>query len=580
MTAISLALYSHLEAVTSTREAASFNVRNATSLALAAALADDTAVCIEGLDYLVDSSAIGTASAGNDQGVNGIVPLGRVTFGHYGCVGDWDGTQSTAGNGTDNTTRIQAAVDFCFAQGGRRLYAQPGRYRTTSPINITITGSDDPINGSMNGFTLEGDGPGASQIVADHNGRCVAVYGGSGAGWHTFFSLDGIGLLKGDYGRTTGSVGLFMDQCAFFEAGRFDFSGFEFGIKGVDVLSGTFTDGTIRLNNDGFDFRKGTRSHPNNIAFRGVKTLNNYVRGGTLIKPGVFNYTGGSIESNGLNGTLADATGYGLYVENAGVEGSIGINLEGVYIEGNNGRADVHILQNSAGVAGAALHKISGCSFLRFVSTRYTTRNILFDCTNDSKIYVGGSGFKDFSPYTSDGARPFIAAGNAQIIDGGGNLMLDNAGGNIGISRAVFAPIGINHQLTFAALPDAAKNRNGIAYCSDGTGSLTPAIAVSDGVDWWQIPLGQFAGNVDSTGSALKLPRGWTSTRASTGVYTITHNLSLGTNTYAVIATPIGLPGQGYCSGKSMSSNSFEIYFADTSGALADMDFSFNMQII
>ena len=29
-----------------------------------------------------------------------------------------------------------------------------------------------------------------------------------------------------------------------------------------------------------------------------------------------------------------------------------------------------------------------------------------------------------------------------------------------------------------------------------------------------------------------------------------------------------------------MANNTFEIYFANTAGALADMDFNFNMQII
>ena len=60
----------------------------------------------------------------------------------------------------------------------------------------------------------------------------------------------------------------------------------------------------------------------------------------------------------------------------------------------------------------------------------------------------------------------------------------------------------------------------------------------------------------------------------------ITHNLSLGANTHAVTATPSGTPGRGYCSGTALSGNSFEIYFANTAGAAADMDFNFALTVI
>jgi hypothetical protein len=46
------------------------------------------------------------------------------------------------------------------------------------------------------------------------------------------------------------------------------------------------------------------------------------------------------------------------------------------------------------------------------------------------------------------------------------------------------------------------------------------------------------------------------------------------------VATPSGAPGRGYCSGMVLSNNTFEIYFANTAGAAADMDFNFTMNII
>ena len=494
----------------------------------------------------------------------------------FGAVGDWTGGQTVPGSGTDDTPSIQNAFNYCISTA-TELHFPSGRYRTTSPLLIDRSfNREDPINGGMFGITLKGGGVASSQIVADHNDPCISYLGGLSAGLHSYFYIDGLGLLKGNYAKNAGSVGLKFDQIAFFQVQRFDIYGFEYGIDGVDVLSGTFMDGTIRGNEHGWRFKKGTRSHPNNISFRGVNTLNNRTTGGTLIKPAVFNYNGGSIESNGYTGILADPNSWGLYVESAGTEGSVGINMQGVYIENNNGKADVWILQTT----NTVIHNFNGCSFLRFSDTRYVTSCILFNSINDSRISLGGCGFKDYTPYVSDPSRLWIGAGNAQVFDAGGNVFFDTTGGFVGLARAVFAPIASNHQLPFASLPAASKFRNAIQYCADGTGTNQPALAVSDGVKWWQIPLGQFAGSVSSSGVALALPHGWTCSRTGNGDYVITHNLNLPTNSYAVVAIPKGAIGTGHCTGWVLSGNSFTIYFANMAGVATDMDFSFMLSVI
>ena len=494
----------------------------------------------------------------------------------FGAVGDWNGTQSSPGTGTDDTAALQRAIDYCVTNGAK-LFFPPGRYRTTAPLIIDRSfNAKDPINGGMYGIAIEGASVASCQIVADHNGKCIDFRGGPGAGWHTYLNISGIGLLKANYNRDVGSVGLSLDQAAFFSINRFDITGFEYGIYGIDCLSSSFEDGTIRLNTYGFRFAKNTRSYPNNISFRGVNTLNNRIYGGALYGPSGVSYIGGSIESNGYSGIIADPNTWGLYVENAGYEGSVGVNMQGVYIEGNNGIADIYITQ----LINTVMHNINGCTFLRFLDTRYTTQNILFNSPTDSRLSLNGCGFKDLAPYVSSVSRLFVAANEAKVIDGGGNAYYDSSGGTVPIQPSIFSPVAVYHQLPFAALPDATKYRNGIQYCADGTGSGLPSLAVSDATRWWQIPIGIFSGRVASAGTALRLPRGWTCTRNSTGVYVITHNLNLSANTYSVTATPSGTPGQGYCSGASLSTNSFEVYFANTSGTLANMDFSFNMQII
>jgi hypothetical protein len=495
-----------------------------------------------------------------------------VSVKDFGAVGDWNGT-----TGTDDTAAIQAAVDHCLVSGDG-LFFPTGRYRTTSVINIDKSASSlDPTQGGKM-LSLRGSGPASSQIAADHNGVAINFVGGTGAGWHTYFYIDGIGITKANFGRNVGSIGLQLDDVAYGQFNRFDISYFEYGIKATDTLSSSFSDGSIRLNNYGFQFQKGTRSHPNNITFRGIITLNNQIWGGQVIQPSTFNYIGGSIESNGYTGIPGDPLSWGIDIQNGGTEGSVATYFSGVYIENNNGRADVKILSDTKN----ATYSFSGCSFLRFsdIATRFVTNNIFFNSITESRLSLSGCGFKDYAPYVSSAAREFLVAPIGSVYDQGGNIFLDTAAGNIGINRTLYAPLGINHQIDFANLPNVVKNRNGIQYCTDGTGSLLPSLAVSDGVKWWQIPLGQFAGRVASAGTVLKLPRGWSCVRDSTGVYTITHTLGLAANTYAVVATPSGAPGRGYCSGMALSNNTFEIYFADTAGALADMDFNFNMQII
>lgn len=495
-----------------------------------------------------------------------------VSVKDFGAVGDWDGI-----TGTDDTAAIQAAIDHGVIAGSE-VFFPPGRYRVTAPLVIDRTFNNlDPTNGGMFGISLRGGGPASCEIVSDHNGVCIDFRGGPDAGWHTYFYIDGIGVFKANNGRNVGSVGFKFNQASYVQVQRFDTFGFQYGIFGIDVLSSAFMDGSIRLNEYGFSFERGTRTYPNSISFRGVATINNRTIGGSLYQPSLFSYIGGSIESNGYTGVVADPNGWGLFVENAGAEGCVGINMQGVYIEGNNGKADVWITQTTNNV----IHNFNGCSFLRFTADRYVTNSILFDSTNDSRLSVNGCGFKDLAPYVSSALRRWIAAGEAKVFDGGGNVFFDTSNGFVGLGKDVFAPIGSLHELPFSALPSVVEFQNGIQYCTDGGGATNrPSLAVSDGSRWWQIVLGQFSGNVASNGTLHYLPRGWSSVRNSTGVYTITHNLGAIANSYVVTASVRGGPGTGVCSGMALSANTFEVYFTNLSGTLIDVNFSFTASYI
>ena len=553
-----------------------FTETSSTSVTLTmAAIAGDEYTFIGGQDV---SSSFSSTNVSFIQAGTGAVTRSvqtklreSVSVKDFGAVGD--GT-------TDDTTAIQSAINYCVTNGSE-LYFPKGSYRTTSTLTVNrSTNSLDPTQGALFGISLRGSSPASAQILADHDSVCLSFIGGASAGWHVYFYIDGIELVKKDFDRAAGSIGLKLDDAAYVQVQRFDVSYFETGIYGVDVLSSAFVDGTIRLNNYGFKFEKGTRSHPNNISFRGVITINNQIWGGYLVKPSVFNYIGGSIESNGYTGVIADTNSWGLYVEQAGTEGSVGINMTGVYIENNNGKADVWIVATGSTGSTTAIHTFTGCSFLRFSNTRYVTNCILLDGANPSRLSLNGNGFKDYSPYVSDASRLWVGAGNAQVFDFGNNIFADTTGGEVGQARAVFEPIGANHQLPLASLPSVSEFRNGILYCPDGGGGPSrPSLAVSDGTNWWQIVLGQFAGTASSAGVAQTLPRSWTVAKIATGQYRVTHNINITATSYSVVATAQGTT-TGYCSGVTLGTNSFDVYFVDTTGVAADMAFCFTMSII
>lgn len=460
--------------------------------------------------------------------------LGRTVGGKFseyvsitdatGVRGDYEGV---ANEGTDNTPGIQATFDFALQQG-QSVLIPSGRFRTTAPIEIKRPTNKDPINGGMFGISLEGGGPASCQIVADHNGAAVSYRGGDGAGWHTYFRVNGIGFLKSLVDQADGSVALKTAETAYFSVEGCDFYGFDYGMFCEDILSSDVLRNSFRGNNKGFRFLKGRRSHPNALNLFGNKIINNLVYGGYIGGGSSINIIGGSIESNGFSDYIEDKNSWGIRIDDAGYEGAVGLNMQGVYLENNNGIADVYIKQD----IGTVNHNISGCSFMRFDDARRVKCNILQRVAGTgTKVTVSGCGFKSLPGYTDSYSRPFIGGSDFSVIDGG-NIFCDVAGGSVGLLKSVFDPCGE-----------------------------------------WQ-------GNVGADGSGLNLPFGWTSSRSSNGVYILTHNLRLENNSSALTVTAMGgsgLKNARFCSGYAHSRNSFEVYTVNAMGAATDSAFSFRL---
>jgi hypothetical protein len=233
---------------------------------------------------------------------------------------------------------------------------------------------------------------------------------------------------------------------------------------------------------------------------------------------------GGSVEGNGIGKTLASPDAWGIKIEDAGHEGAVGAALQGVYFEGNNGDADLLIDQD---VYNAA-HSVHGCSFVRYLAAQYVTSNIRFDravASARSVVHVSGCGFKALNTYTEDPARPYFTAPLGGIVDGGNMFGSDTAMDRTRLNAE---------------------------------------------------PQRRFEGRVDSAGAAVRLPAGWSCTRNSTGVYTVTHNLGLATSKYAIHATA-ETANPYFVQRVVYSTNSFQVVTTNVSNVANDAGFAFTL---
>lgn len=94
----------------------------------------------------------------------------------------------------------------------------------------------------------------------------------------------------------------------------------------------------------------------------------------------------------------------------------------------------------------------------------------------------------------------------------------------------------------------------------------------------WDVAGGSsvYAGAVDSGGTAINLPTGWTSTRTGAGQFTVTHNL--GTSNYSAPAIPFGASVFPHLN--AVNSNNVQYVFTDRTGGLADTSFYFTLVLM
>jgi hypothetical protein len=418
----------------------------------------------------------------------------------FGAVGD---------NVADDTIPIQRAISQAMLTGGTVFFPR-GRYYITAPLVLDYSSNTiDPVNGGLTRVTLEGDGPGASQIRSQHAGVCIDYRGGPAFtdGVHAFFYVRNLGLFNGF--RNTGSVGIKTNNCAFWEFSDLDVFGFEYGLLLLDTLTGVANRIRLWSHKYGFYSEFIDFSRPNAITFNNVAVASCRVYAGLVNGPSEFRICGGSIEGNGVDlpsGTPdADPirVGYwGVKVVNAGDEGKVGLVLDGVYLEGNRGYADVWIEQNANTVA----HSIQACSFARIFANDYTNYNILYSGTSTTtRVNLTGNGFGALNTYVETSLRPYvISATRAVFMEGGGNVYQTSSS----LDRSVFTPVrySIVSKAIIAADPmldPTGTNFGTMLYVTDGAVGSNPALAVSDGTIWRYSGLSVNGSTVQTVGTLM-----------------------------------------------------------------------------
>lgn len=344
------------------------------------------------------SSMIGFIQAGTSAVATTAQTKMRETISvkDFGAVGD---------DVADDTTKIQAAINYANTIGGD-VYFPAGIYKITNGLTINNSGdTSDTFKASM-----YGDSSSSARIHGMAGSYdMLTITGGTGAGLESHQVIRGLFFVKEDYvGYCIGG-----DNLAFLSLEDVSCFNGAYSFYATDVLSSVFYNCVFRQATIGMRAEYTNVSYPNALTMVGCVVGNSRDAGIWIVGGTTFNMFGGSVESNGIDGS--SATKFGVLLNNSGVQGSVSGNFSGVYFENNVGTADIW-LANSAQPAAAS---ISGCSFARISSTYYVTNNIYVETSGagiTQSVSVAGCGFKYFNTYVPNSGRKYI---NSSSTSGG-----------------------------------------------------------------------------------------------------------------------------------------------------------------
>jgi hypothetical protein len=440
----------------------------------------------------------------------GWVPNGETNIFHFGDP-----------SLTNNQPALQAAINYELSAGKAAsgvINIPEGLWRITSTVTCDVRGITGlPNTNRRRPPTLSGAGQG--KTILSGTVASMTIYRVIGdnplttASYaYTEIARDLAFVGGGDDPRTV--TGLSIEDMAFFTVRNVGGFNMLTPINMIGALSGTFENLRLRENTNGVVGTAGA-SHCNALTFvsSNIQTCTNR---GISIQGGCSNLTlvGGSVEGCG---TMGDLTTGGIYISGGGSQGEVVLATHGTYFEINKGGFDVGIDVTSG---GSMVQSHTGSMFQRASNVSYVQNNIA--TTGVIKTVLNGVAFTKGNTYTADAGRPYIS------ISALGNLITTGCR----FEDAVEAP-RIDQSTVFGGFVE---------------GSLGASV----------------------TGD---LPRNWSVSQISTGLFRVNHNF--GSTDYAPVAT-ITSGNARFVERIVRNSNSFDVRVLRTSDNVAiDDDFSF-----
>ena len=315
-----------------------------------------------------------------------------VSVKDFGAVGD---------GVTDDTDAIQNTIDAVISTGGV-VYFPPGTYLTNGNHSVSL-----PSVGKIVSFM--GAGSDSSILLCDTDNNVLTISGASQC------FVKELGFDKQT--RNQQGNGLVINNSAYVLVEKVTCFGFQNGFYTEDCLTTAFIKPLARFNDVGMFLSFTTLSRPNAITILNPSFSLNDRWGLRASQPANLYVIGGSIEGNGWNQSSFHG---GIYISNAGTEGGVGVTIDGVHMEQNEGEADIHIAST---LNANTTYNILNCSIFPIDNTHYTDNRIYIETNVQQNLKLRGNSFKTFGTYTPNSSRKYVATTDTTLltVDTGGD---------------------------------------------------------------------------------------------------------------------------------------------------------------
>jgi len=377
----------------------------------------------------------------------------------------------------DDTSAIQATVDAVQLIGGT-VFFPTGTYDVYSEILVDYRGKTGAPNIQTTRINLVGEGKGNTVIATKTdgiNGMHIRGDGPLTGASHAYMTVRDLGFA-GSTPTLRSSFGLRLTDLAYMTVEECSFHNL-----GICLI----LDGALSNRFGGLIFNESSTGVQATRTFAGPHA--NYWSGCEFRQLSNLAYKNESVASQAVFigcqiegcGTLGNPTTGGMHFNVTGTAGEVGPSFIGCYFEVNGGGFDILI-------SGDTLRRIAvtveTCNFNRVLPTKYVTNNI--QTINDIDLNISGSSFTSYGTYVVDAGRPYLNLSAGTRLRDLGNRF----------ENPVEGPT-VNQTVPYA---------------------------------------GTVAGTLGASVTGT-LPAGWAVNQASTGIFTVTHNL--GHTDYALVAT-------------------------------------------